>query len=125
MYLQERKESRNLDNAKGMKLSYTEFAMAEYLCPSEENFTINEQKWLFQCRVEDIDIKGNHKWKHNNIFCSSCKKGIIENQSHILFCEYLLGKKRKSFLYSRLQRSLQRGSKGADIHIKIIERKPY
>ena len=95
LYLQERKESRNSDNAKGKKLSYSEFAMAEYLCPSEENFTINEQKWLFQCRVEDIDIKANHKWKHNNIFCSSCKKGIIENQSHILYCDYLLGKNEK------------------------------
>ena len=91
-YLQERKNSRNSDNAKGKKLIYSEFVMAEYLCPGEEGCSIDEQKWLFQCRVEDIDIKSNHQWKHKNKHCSSCKKGIIENQSHILYCESLLGK---------------------------------
>ena len=66
--------------------------MAEYLCPIEEDCTLDEQKWLFQCRVKDIDIKGNHQWKHNNVYCSSCKKDIIENQRHILYCDSLLGK---------------------------------
>ena len=57
--------------------------------------SIDEQKWLFNCKVEDINIKANHKWKYNNIFCQSCKKNQIENQSHLLFCEVLLGKNKK------------------------------
>ena len=63
MYLLTRKESRNSENAKGKKLSYTEFIMADYLNPNEEDLTIDEQKSLFKCRVEDIDVKANHRWK--------------------------------------------------------------
>ena len=79
------------ENAKGKKIVYEEFAMSEYLSPNEEDLTIEEQKWLFSCRVEDIDIKSNNRWKHNNIFCQSCKKNQIGNQSHILYCDFLLG----------------------------------
>ena len=47
---------------------------------------------MFQCRVADINVQGNHRWKHTNISCFSCKKNIVETQSHLLYCEYLLGK---------------------------------
>ena len=77
--------------------------MAEYLCPSEEDFTKDEQKWLFQCRVEDIDIKANHQWKHNNISFSSCQKGIIETQSHIPYCDFFLGKNKKYHIYQSMK----------------------
>ena len=79
MYLIERKESRISENAKGKKIIYKEFDMAEYLSPNEEDMSIDEQKWIFNCKVEDIDIKANHKWKYNDIFCQSCNKNQIEN----------------------------------------------
>ena len=66
--------------------------MADYLCPSDEEISIEEKIWLFKCRVEDINVKGNHRWKHNDLSCFSCKKGIIETQTHILYCDTLLGK---------------------------------
>ena len=50
---------------------------------------------MFRCRVEDIDIKGNHRWKYPNAFCFSCKKNMVETQNHLLVCEYLLGKNEK------------------------------
>ena len=49
---------------------------------------IDEQKWLFKCRVEDIDVKANHRWKYNNTVCSSCINNKIETESHILFCDF-------------------------------------
>ena len=65
--------------------------MAEYLCPTEVDISIKEKKWMFKCRVEDIDIKANRKWKYSDIFCISCKNGSNETQVHLLECETLLG----------------------------------
>ena len=39
-----------------------------------------------------MDIKGNQRWKYNDISCSSCMKKIDETQIHLLNCEVLLGK---------------------------------
>ena len=39
-----------------------------------------------------MDIKGNQRWKYNDISCSSWVKNIDETQSHILNCEVLLRK---------------------------------
>ena len=66
--------------------------MADYLCPSDISISINEKKWMFNCRVDDIDVKGNRRWKYENISCISCKKDIDETQVHLLECEYLVGK---------------------------------
>ena len=90
LYLIRKKENLISENAKGKKTVFDEFGMAEYLSPHEENVSIEEHKWLFSCRVKDVDIKANHKWKSNNIICNSCNKNQIENQSHLLFCDYLL-----------------------------------
>ena len=35
--------------------------MAEYLSPNEEDMSIDDQKWLFKCRVEDVNVKANHR----------------------------------------------------------------
>ena len=66
--------------------------LPEYLGPDNEDMTIEEKKWMFRCRVKDIDVKGNHRWKHQNISCFSCKKNIVKTQSHLSLCEYLIGK---------------------------------
>ena len=65
--------------------------MAEYLYPGDEVLSIEDKKWLFKCRVEDIDVKGNHRWKHKELTCFSCQKGLIETQVHLLYCETLMG----------------------------------
>ena len=46
-----------------------------------------------------------HKYK--DISCPSCMKKVDETQSHILLCEYLLGKKQKHIILTRLQRTLR------------------
>ena len=90
-YLLKKKEGRNSENAKGKKIIYEEFSIAEYLNPSDENLSIEDKKWLFKCRVEDIEVKGNHRWKYQDITCLSCQEGVIETQTHLLYCEKLLG----------------------------------
>ena len=40
----------------------------------------------------NVNVKANHRWKHDNIMFSSCMKTEIETQKHILFCDSLLGK---------------------------------
>ena len=82
--------------------------MADYLTNTEENLTIEEQKWIFKCRVEDMKIKGNQRWKYKDMSCPKCMKNLEETQSHILFCDFLLEKKtKKYFIYNRTLRIKQ------------------
>ena len=68
----EKKGKRTSVNAKGKQIIYNNFTMADYLCPSDEEISIEEKIWLFKCRVEDINVKGNHRWKHKDLSCFSC-----------------------------------------------------
>ena len=92
LYLLNKKENRKSENAKGRLLQYNEFSMADYLNPNEEHISIEEQKWLFKCKVEDMDIKGNNRCKYQDISCSSCQRNVDETQYHILNCKFLMGK---------------------------------
>ena len=91
-YLIKMKNDRKSDNAKGKILEYENFCMPDYLCPTEEDITIEERKHLFKCRVDDLNVKGNQRWKHQDISCLSCKKQEDETQCHLLFCKDLIGK---------------------------------
>ena len=86
-----RKEGRVSENAKGKHIKYEQYNIAYYLSAHEEDITIEDKKWIFKCRVEDINIKGNQRWKYENIYCNSCKENIEETQEHILYCQFLLG----------------------------------
>ena len=43
--------------------------MAEYLSSLEEDISINEKKWLFKCRIEDIQMSAVRKWNNENDPC--------------------------------------------------------
>ena len=63
-----KKESRNLVHSKGRKIQYSDLLMAEYLSPSDVDISIDEKKWLFKVRTEDIDLKSNRRWMKEHIF---------------------------------------------------------
>ena len=65
--------------------------MAGYLSPSEVDMSICEKKWLMKCRLEDIDISCNFRWKQENTLCRTCIFTEM-NQQHLLEFNYLLGK---------------------------------
>ena len=45
---------------------------------------------MFQCRMQDIDIRANRPWKYAEIFCISCKNKLEEETGiHILECKEL------------------------------------
>ena len=46
--------------------------MVNYLTPNTEQLLIKERKYIFTCRVDDIDVKGNRIWQYEDISCSSC-----------------------------------------------------
>ena len=53
--------------------------------------TTLERQFLFQCMVQDIDVRSNRKWKYSEHFCISCNdKFQEETQLHILNCPKLL-----------------------------------
>ena len=91
-YLMFKKNGRVSENAKGRHICYSELRMAEYLSPLNIDISIQDKKWLFKCRVDDMDVRGNKCWQFEDLSCHSCNKGQIETQRHILECEYLLGK---------------------------------
>ena len=78
-----KKKSRKSENAKGKNIIYTQLKMADYLTSENVDATIEEKKWIFQCRVEDIEIKGNKCWKYDNISCKSCNSHQDKTQMHI------------------------------------------
>ena len=89
-WLLNKKKQRISDNAKGKDLNYSSLKMAEYLGP-DSDISIDEKKWLFQCRMEDINVKANQRWQFDDIACSSCDTNSDETQSHILECKILIG----------------------------------
>ena len=87
------KNERQSVNAKGKMICYDSFKMQNYLLPSDR-ISILEQKWIFKCRTNDINIKGNNRWKYQDISCVSC--GLQpETQKHLIECVILLGKNEK------------------------------
>ena len=90
--LLKKKESRISDNAKGRNIIYKVQGMQNYLQETDIAITLDEKKWLFKCRTDDIDIKGNFCWKYESHSCISCKLDILENNEHLLNCKQLLGR---------------------------------
>ena len=88
-YLLNKKAGRISENAKGKLLEYNDLEMSEYLYTKENNFSIDEKKWLFKCRLEDIDI--SQKWNNENTLCPHCPN-LEFDQKHLFECQYLLGK---------------------------------
>ena len=35
--------------------------------------SLKERQYIFQCRVNDIDVRANQKWKCQETFCITCK----------------------------------------------------
>ena len=106
-WLQNRQQSRTSNHARGKELKYSELKMANYLCPSDVNISIDEKKWLFKCRVEDIEVKANRRWQNDNISCLSCNFNVDETQSHILTCTYLIGQSKILTYIPSLGRTLK------------------
>ena len=124
LFLLQKKTDRKSDHAKGKQLFYEEFDMAEYLYPGEEQITIEERKWLFKCKVEDIEIRGNQRWKHFIITCYSCKTNEEETQIHLLTCPGLLGKNEK-LSYIPEYKELYEGELAEQIYVSRILKENY
>ena len=71
------------DHAKEKLIEYEDFTMVKYLSPNKEQILIEERKYIFRCRVDDIDVKGNRRWQYEDISCSLCKMNVEETQFHI------------------------------------------
>ena len=65
--------------------------MAPYLCASDVKISIDEKKWLYKCRIEDIDIQRNTGLNNGDINCKNCANTEM-NQRHLLECQFLSGK---------------------------------
>lgn len=87
-----KKENRKSENARGRNIIYEEFAMQNYLMETDIEISLDERKWLFKSRTDDIDIRANYKWKHEAFTCVSCKENIQEDNEHLLVCSKLIGK---------------------------------
>ena len=90
-YLIDKKEERISLHTKGKELRYSELKMAQYLGASDIEMSIYEKKWLYKCRIEDIDLEANRRWNNGDIQCKNCLNTEM-NQRHLLYCKYLLGK---------------------------------
>ena len=70
--------------------------MQSYLKSNDLNMSVRERQFLFQCRVNDIDLRTNRTWKYEETYCISCKdKNKPETGAHILECKVLNDKNDK------------------------------
>ena len=65
--------------------------MQEYLMETDIDISLDEKKWIFKCRTNDVDLKANFQWKHENIWCHCCDEDTPETNEHLLHCKVLLG----------------------------------
>ena len=66
-------------------IKYKAYEMAGYLKPNEYFVSVRERQFLFQCRVNDIDIRANRSWKYKETHCLACKdENTEETGRHIL-----------------------------------------
>ena len=86
-YLQSKKETHN----KVKLIKYEKLQMEEYLKAEEIQFSVQERQFLFQCRMQDIDLRANRPWKYPDIFCLACNdESKEETGSHILECKIII-----------------------------------
>ena len=88
----QKKQNRTSDNAKGRNIKYNCFDMQDYLKETECILSLDDKKWIFKCRTDDIDLQGNFQWKYSSNLCISCDESCIEDNEHLLTCKKLLGK---------------------------------
>ena len=43
--------------------------MADYLKENNLGYSVKEKQDLFQCRMNDIDVKENRTWKYEDLIC--------------------------------------------------------
>ena len=86
-YLQELKLTHKIRHIK-----YSNWKMADYFSPSESNMSIEERKFIFKCRCEDLYLKTTKPWLYEteDIMCV-CSQ-FEETPSHIIQCDLLLSK---------------------------------
>ena len=77
--------------ARGRFLKYEDLEMQEYLMETDIDISLDEKKWIFKCRTNDVDLKANFQWKHENIWCHCCDEDTPETNEHLLHCKVLLG----------------------------------
>ena len=68
---------------KGIEINYSDFQMAEYLMPNNQNISIESQQYLFAVRNRMINIPTNFGGK------SKCICGQNEENSHIYTCKII------------------------------------
>ena len=74
---------------KGIEINYTDFQMAEYLMPNNQNISIESQQYLFAIRNRMINIPANFGGE------SKCICGQKEENKHIYTCNKINEEKEK------------------------------
>ena len=82
------KENRKSEHAKGKNIIYEELSTQTYLMDTDVSISLDERKWLFKRRTDNINIGENFKWKHEICTCISCKESIPENTEHLFYVPF-------------------------------------
>ena len=77
------------------EVKYSNLNMSKYL-HEDLGYTVKEKQNLFQCRMNDLDVKANRRWKYDDITCRSCKDQTKpETQQHVICCKSLVDRNMK------------------------------
>ena len=74
-------------------IHYKRLEMASYLKTTYIELSIRERQFVFQCRVNNIDLRATRAWKYAETHCIACKdKTIQETDFYSLECKVLCGR---------------------------------
>ena len=77
------------------EVKYEKLNMSKYLY-EDFGYTVKEKQNLFYCRMNDLDVKDNRRWKYDDLICRSCNDQTkIETQQHVICCKFLVERNMK------------------------------
>ena len=65
-------ENKKMKHDKVRHIKYKRLEIASYLKATDIDLSIREKLFLFQCRMSDVDLRANRKWKYAETHCINC-----------------------------------------------------
>ena len=85
--------SKKETHSKVKNITHKKYEIQNYLKANQIKITQEEAREIFKMRCMVSDVKGNFKWKYENVNCENCEEE--EDQEHIISCNMIKDSKKE------------------------------
>ena len=85
--------SKKETHSKVKNITHKKYEIQNYLKANQTKITQEEAREIFKMRCMVSDVKGNFKWKYENVNCENCEEE--EDQEHIISCNMIKDSKKE------------------------------